>query len=156
MEKVRWWIPAANKAFNLCIELKSTFAALALDISFINNYCNHHITRPCRQISTLRHCTGRGTGQRPLHSVQNSKQKRNGPLHLPAGKTKNSRLDFQRGRVQTKEQTVLQTELLCILQKTILDLKAWPTMSLHALNEPRLTLRIYAPALTTDSPGTPV
>lgn len=53
VQKVRWWMPTANKPFNLCIELKRTFSALALDIRFINNYCNHHITRHCRQMSAL-------------------------------------------------------------------------------------------------------
>lgn len=144
VEKVRWWIPAANKAFNLCIELKSTFAALALDVSFINNYCNHHITRPCRQISALGYRTEYRTTSLPLcHSTASRK----GMAH--------SRLDFWKGRVQIKEQTVLQTELLCILQKSIRDLKAWPRMSLHVLNEPRLTLSIYAPKLIVDSQGTP-
>lgn len=90
MEKVRWWIPAANKAFNLCIELKSTFAALALDIILINNYCNHHITRPCRQISALGYWTGRSAGQHPFHSVTVQRAEKEWPT--PASSKKDRKL----------------------------------------------------------------
>lgn len=35
------------------LNLKAPFWLWPWNISFINNYCNHHITRHCRQISAL-------------------------------------------------------------------------------------------------------